>query len=52
MILVGLGGIIAAYLVLISPEFGVLMMIVLIPVAPTMPTLYCFMFIKSFQKVF
>lgn len=36
MILVGLGGIIAAYLVLISPEFGVLMMIVLIPVAPTM----------------
>ena len=35
-ILIGLGGLIAAYLVLCSPEFGVLMIMVLLPVAPTM----------------
>lgn len=35
-ILIGLGGLIAAYLVLVSPEFGVLMIMILLPVAPTM----------------
>ena len=44
-ILIGLGGLIAAYLVLCSPEFGVLMIMVLLPVAPTMglvaAVLYC-----------
>ena len=44
-ILIGLGGLIVAYLVLCSPEFGVLMIMVLLPVAPTMglvaAVLYC-----------
>lgn len=36
MLLIALGGLIAAYLVLISPEFGVLAIITLLPFAPTM----------------
>ncbi|MCI8387306.1 MAG: hypothetical protein HFE63_02425 [Clostridiales bacterium] len=36
MLLIGIVGVIAAYLVLISPEFGVLAIIVLLPIAPTM----------------
>ena len=36
LILCGIGALIAAYLVLVSPEFGILAMITLLPVAPTM----------------
>ncbi len=36
LILIGLGGLIAATLVMISPEFGVLAIITLLPFAPTM----------------
>lgn len=36
LLLIGIVGLIAAYLVLISPEFGVLAIIVALPVAPTM----------------
>lgn len=36
LLLLAIGGVIAAYLVLISPEFGVLAIITLLPFAPTM----------------